>query len=110
MARYVWVGKYSAQGCAAVTKEGLAGRRQAIEQLLTGLGMKLVDMWGLAEPEWDFMLMIEGDTDMRANQAAILLMTTGSGMFERASIFSLLDVDEVDQAQRAMPNYRPPGG
>ena len=110
MARYVWLGKYSSQGCAAVAKEGLAGRKQAVDQLLSGLGMKLVGMWGVAEPEWDFMLMLEGETDMRANQAAIMFMTMGTGMFERAGIYSLLEVDEVDQAQKAMPGYRAPGG
>jgi hypothetical protein len=34
----------------------------------------------------------------------------GTGMFERAGIYSLLEVDEVDQAQKAMPGYRAPGG
>ena len=110
MARYVWMGKYSAQGAAAVAKEGLTSRKKAVEQLLSGLGMKLIGMWGMVEPEWDFLLLCEGDTDMRANQAAIMFMTIGTGMFERAGIYSLLETDEVDQAQKAMPGYRPPGG
>jgi uncharacterized protein with GYD domain len=103
------MGRYSPQGSAAVARDGLASRKQAVDQLMTGLGMKFIDMWGVAEAEWDFLILCESDKDMRANQAAIMLMTTGTGMFERAQIFSLLDVEEVDQAQKAMPGYRAPG-
>ena len=109
MARYVWMGKYSAQGSAAVAKEGLTSRKQAVEALMSGLGMKMVGMWGMAEPEWDFLIMSESESDIRAIQAAVVLMTTGTGMFERSGIYSLLETEEVDDAQKAMPGYRAPG-
>jgi uncharacterized protein with GYD domain len=103
------MGKYSAQGCAAVAKEGLTSRKMAVEQLLSGLGMKMVGMWGLSEPEWDFIVLGESDSDMRATHGALTLMTSATGMFERFDIFSLLETEDVDDAQKTMPGYRAPG-
>jgi uncharacterized protein with GYD domain len=109
VSRYVWMGKYSAQGCAAVAKEGLTSRKMAVEQLLSGLGMKMVGMWGLSEPEWDFIVLGESDSDMRARHGALTLTTMSTGMFERFQILSLLETEEVDDARKTMPGYRAPG-
>jgi hypothetical protein len=76
---------------------------------MSGFGLKMIGMWGLVEPEWDFVILGEGDAEMRAKQAALMLMTMGTGMFERVEIYSLLETEEVDDVQRAMPGYRAPG-
>jgi hypothetical protein len=109
MPKYLLFGKYSAQGAKAAAAEGLTSRKKAIDEFTKGLGMQQLGWWAVAEPQWDFAILVEGNYAPQL-VAAQSLMTHGSGAFDRSEVFTLVETEVVDDAQKSMPGYRPPGG
>jgi uncharacterized protein with GYD domain len=108
MASYLMFGKYSAEGAKAVVEGGLTARKNAVEQFVTGLGLKQVGWWGIVEPEWDFVIQVDGtySPEMLAAQG---LLTHSSGAFERTQVLTLLETEQVDSARAALRGYQAPG-
>jgi uncharacterized protein with GYD domain len=109
MGMFMTMGRYSAQGAAAVTTEGLAARKKAVEAFLGTIGHKLVGYWGVREADWDFVIISEGEDVGTAYQLATQLTTRASGAFEETRWFALAEAEDVDAAMGRVTGYRAPG-
>jgi|RhiMethySRZTD1v2_1073278.scaffolds.fasta_scaffold1028924_1 uncharacterized protein with GYD domain len=109
MARYLQLAKYTQQACAAVFEEGFVARRKVLETYVAGLGGTLVDMYGVADDDWDFVAIIDSDDFSFQKIAAHLLRAYGSGAIERSALLHLATLEEVDAARASLPGYTPPG-
>ena len=109
MARYVTFAKYSSKAAAAVFEGGFENRRKVLSQYIEGLGGTIIDMYAVADEEWDFMAILDADDFTPAKRAAHALLTGGSGALERAVTYTLADLAEVDAARSSIPGYTPPG-
>ena len=105
MPRYLAQGNYSADGARGLVKEGAAGRRATIEKLVKSMGGTL-----------ECMYYAFGDVDVFAivdmpDNVSICALTTAINMSGAVSLRTtvLLTVEEVDQATKKLPTYRPPG-
>ena len=109
MARYLQLAKYTPQACAAVFDGGWVPRRKVLEEYVTGLGGTIVDMYAVANDEWDFAVIIDADDFGPAKNAAHLLRVYGAGTIERSVLLSLAALEDVDAARSSLPGYTPPG-
>jgi uncharacterized protein with GYD domain len=108
MASYLVFGKYSAEGAKAVVEGGLTARKKAVEHFVTGLGMKQQGWWGIAEPDWDFVISVEGVYTPEV-PAAQTFLAHSSGAFERMQVLTLVETEQVDSARVSLPGYQAPG-
>jgi len=109
MARYLQLAKYTPQACAAVFDGGWVPRRKVLEEYVRGLGGTLLDMYAVADDEWDFVATIESDDFNAAKISAHLLRVYGAGTIERSVLLSLAALEDVDAARSSLPGYTPPG-
>ena len=109
MARYLQLAKYTPQACAAVFDSGWVPRRKVLEEYVNGLGGAILDMYAVADDEWDFAAIIESDDFTAAKICAHLLRVYGAGSIERSQLLSLADLEDVDAARSSLPGYTPPG-
>lgn len=108
MAKYFVLGRYNAQGAAAVVKEGYVARSEAVRAAFESVGATQLGWWVIGNGEWDFAIMLETDLDQAA-LAAMLLRTNASGAFERASVLPLSEPAAADAFLQRGFTYRPPG-
>ncbi len=106
MPKYLITGSYTAEGARGVLAEGGTGRRAATEQLIGSLG-GTVEAYYFGFGSDDFYLI----ADLPGNAAAAAGALTGaaSGAIRTRTIV-LLTPEEVDEATKLSPTYRPPGG
>ncbi|HSF07421.1 MAG TPA: GYD domain-containing protein [Methylomirabilota bacterium] len=105
MPKYMIQASYTAEGVRGLMKDGGSKRRAAAESAVKGVGGKL-----------DAFYFAFGDTDVyaiaelpdNASAAAVALVVTGSGAVNARTIV-LMTPEEIDQATKKTPNYRPPG-
>jgi len=109
MALYLQLAKYTPQACAAVFEGGWFPRRKVLEEYVTGLGGTILDMYAIANDEWDFAAIIESDDFDAAKIAAHILRAYGMGAIERSQLLSLAALEDVDAARSSLPGYTPPG-
>jgi uncharacterized protein with GYD domain len=103
--KYLLQVNYTADGAKGLIKEGGSARRSAAQKAAESLGGRI---------EW--MHFAFGDTDAyvvaempdHASTAAITLALAASGAVT-ARTTVLLTPEEMDQATRKSPAYRPPG-
>ena len=105
MAKYLVQFSYTGDGLKGLLKEGGSKRREAIEQLVKSMGGKL-EAYYFAYGEYDGIGIVEG-TDI-VNQLAGLLAINASGAVKTKTTV-LLTPEEVDQAVKKIPSFRPPG-
>ena len=105
MAKYLVQFSYTGEGLKGLLKEGGSKRREAIEQLVKSMGGKL-EAYYFAYGEYDGIAIVEG-TDI-INQLAGVLAINASGVVKTTTTV-LITPEEVDQAIKKIPSYRPPG-
>jgi uncharacterized protein with GYD domain len=105
MAKYLVQFSYTGEGLKGLLKEGGSKRREAIEQLVKSMGGKL-EAYYFAYGEYDGIAIVEG-TDI-VNQLAGVLAINASGVVKTTTTV-LITPEEVDQAIKKVPTYRPPG-
>ena len=105
MAKYLVQFSYTGEGLKGLLKEGGSKRREAIEQLVKSMGGKL-EAYYFAYGEYDGIAIVEG-TDI-VNQLAGVLAINASGVVKTTTTV-LITPEEVDQAIKKIPSYRPPG-
>ena len=106
MAKYLVRGNYEGDGIAGLMAEGGSKRRDAAQAALESAGGSL-----------DCMYYAFGDTDVfaicdipdDASAVAVSLLINASGAM-RLSLTPLLTVEDLDDAAKKTPSYRPPGG
>ncbi len=105
MAKYLLTGSYTAEGAKGVLAEGGSGRREATEQIVSSLG-GTVEAYYFGFGGNDFYLIV----DLPGHAAAVAGAMTGaaSGAM-RISTTVLLTPEDIDEAIKLSPSYRPPG-
>jgi uncharacterized protein with GYD domain len=105
MAKFLVKASYSADGVRGLIKEGGSRRRDAVQQMLEGLGGRL-EAFYFAYGESDIYAI--ADVPDAAAGIALSLAVNASGSAQ-VTMVPLLTPDEVDTAARKTVAYRPPG-
>ena len=105
MAKYLIHASYTADGLKGLQKDKASGRRDAVRQLLDGVGGKLESMY-YALGEDDVVII----ADLPDNVAASTLsLTVSASGLVRTRTTALLTIEETDNALTATARYRGPG-
>jgi uncharacterized protein with GYD domain len=105
MPKYLIEGSYSAQGAEGVKNKGGSNRRDAVAEMVSGLGGK-VESFYFAFGGSDVYVTV----DMPDNEsvAAVALAVNAAGAVAIKTVV-LLTPEEVDAAAQRSVEYRPPG-
>jgi uncharacterized protein with GYD domain len=103
--KYLFEGRYNAEGAKGVAKEGGSGRLEAIRKACEGLGGKL-DSLHFAFGDIDAYVI----ADLPDNEAAaaMSLAVNQSGV-SAAKVVVLMTPEEMDKASKKAVDYRPAG-
>ena len=105
MAKFMYIGSYTAQGAKGALKEGGTARRQAAEQVIASVG-GTIESYYFGFGKDDFYVTF--DVPSAAAAAAAALTVGGSGAVSGRTI-PLITAEELDEAAKLSPTYRPPG-
>ena len=106
MAKYLIHASYTSEGLKGLQKDKASGRRDAVRQLLEGVGGKLESMYyALGEDD----VVIIADLPDNVAVSAVSLAVSASGAV-RTRTTALLTVEETDKALATKISYRRPGG
>jgi uncharacterized protein with GYD domain len=105
MAKYLFEASYTQQGVKGVQSGGGSSRRDAIAQMVEGLGGKLESLY-FAFGQRDVYVIV----DLPDNEsAAAVALTVNSAGGAAVRTVVLLTPEEVDAAAQRSVDYRPPG-
>jgi uncharacterized protein with GYD domain len=105
MPKYLFVVNYTADGMKGVMKEGGSKRREAAEQVIKSVGGKMESFY-FAYGEHDVYGVGEFPDHASAVAASGAINSSGAVTM---MLVPLVTAEEVDQASKKMPQYRPPG-
>jgi uncharacterized protein with GYD domain len=105
MPKYLITASYTAEGAKGLIKEGGSKRRQAAEAALKSAGGR-VEAFYFAFGESDAYLIV--DAPDNTSVAAASMAINASGAVQTKTVV-LLTPEEIDQAAKSTPSYRPPG-
>jgi uncharacterized protein with GYD domain len=106
MPKYLVKASYSVEGAKGLMSKGGTARRDALEQSISGLGGKL-EAFYFAFGDDD--VFITAELPDNAAAAALALTADGAGGVSNLSTVVLITPEEVDEAAKRHPDYRPPG-
>ena len=105
MPKYLMHANYVGDGIKGLLKDGGSSRREAATQAITSLGGK-VEAFYYAFGDTDVYMIVEMPDN--ATMAGAALKVSASGLVTvRTTV--LMTPEEVDQAAKKTPKYRPPG-
>lgn len=105
MPKYLLHANYVGEGIKGLLKEGVTSRRAVAEKAVQSLGGKL-EAFYFAFGDTDAYVIV--DVPDQASMAAIALTVSASGAVTIKTTV-LLTPEEVDEAAKKTPSYRPPG-
>lgn len=105
MPKYMITGSYTAEGAKGLLKEGGTGRREAIQTAIASVGGTLETFY-LAFGTDDFYVTVDLPNHAAAAAASL---TVGASGTSRPRTIVLLTPEEVDEAVKISPTFRPPG-
>jgi uncharacterized protein with GYD domain len=105
MPKYLVHFSYTGEGLKGLVKEGGSKRREAIEKLIEIMGGKL-EAYYFAYGEYDGIAIVDG-RDMVNHVAGTLAINASGAVKTKTTV--LITPEEVDQAVKKIPAYRPPG-
>ena len=105
MPKYLFQGSFTEQGLNGLLKEGGSKRREAVEQLIKGLGGTLEVSYNTFGAD-DFVIIVDLPSNVDAIAASIIVNSSGA---IKARTTVLITPEEVDQATKKTVDYRPPG-
>lgn len=105
MAKYLFIGSYTAEGARGLLKEGGSSRRRVAEEVVGSLGGS-VEAYYFGFGSDDFYLI--ADLPDHAAAAALSLTVGSSGAITMRTIV-LLAPEDLDEATKRSVAYRPPG-
>lgn len=105
MPKYLVYGAYTGEGLKGVLKEGGSGRRDAVAQVIRGLGGTLEGFY-YAFGDNDFYIVVEAPDN--ASVVAATMAANVSGAINAKTV-ALITPEEVDEAAKKTVNFRPPG-
>jgi uncharacterized protein with GYD domain len=106
MPKYLFEGKYTAEGAKGLMRDGGTGRRAALEKAIAGAGGRLESVY-FAFGGTDVYVL--ADMPDNASAAALALAVGQAGTASTRTIV-LLTPEEVDAATKKVVAYRAPGG
>jgi uncharacterized protein with GYD domain len=101
----MWTGSYTAEGTKGLIAEGGSARRAVVEKMMASLGGKLECMYFSFGSD-DVMLIVDAPDNISAASVGLTVAASGA---VRGKMTVLLTPEEVDQATKKSPAYRPPG-
>ena len=105
MPKYLVQANYVGEGVKGLLKEGGTSRRAAVEKLIKSLGGTL-EAFYYAFGETDAYVI--ADIPDNASMAAIALTVSASGA-ATVKTTVLMTPEDIDEAAKKTPSYRPPG-
>jgi uncharacterized protein with GYD domain len=105
MAKYLVEANYVGDGIKGLLKEGGTSRRAAVEAAAKTVGGS-VDAFYYAFGETDAYVIIDAPDNVTA--AGLALTIAASGVVTLRTT-ALLTPEDIDQAVKKSPSYRPPG-
>jgi uncharacterized protein with GYD domain len=105
MSKYLICANYVNQGVKGLLKEGGSARREAINKLVESLGGKVECMYYAFG---DIDSYVVADMPNNASAASISLAVNATGLAAVKTIV-LMTPEEMDEATKKTPDYRPPG-
>jgi uncharacterized protein with GYD domain len=105
MPKYLVRGNYVGDGLRGLMKEGGTSRRAAIEQLAASMGGR-VESFYYAFGDRDVYVVV--DMPDNATMAGVALTVAASGAVAVDTVV-LMTAEELDEAVKKTPNFRPPG-
>jgi uncharacterized protein with GYD domain len=105
MPKYLIQGNYVGEGIKGLLKEGGSGRKEAVEKLVSSMGGSVESMY-YALGDTDVYVVV--DMPDNASVSAIALVASATGAVT-INTTVLLTPQEVDEAAKMTPDYRPPG-
>jgi uncharacterized protein with GYD domain len=105
MPKYLIQANYVGEGIKGLLKEGGSSRRAAIEKLVSSLGGSLESVY-YAFGDTDVFVIV--DMPDNASMTAVALAAGASGAVTVKTTV-LMTPEEVDEAAKKTPDYRPPG-
>ena len=105
MPKYLFIGKYTADGARGVVKDGGSKRRQVAQRLMESLGGS-VEAYYFGFGADDFYVI--ADLPDHAAAAAASLTVGASGAMGTRTVV-LLTADEIDDATKRSASFTPPG-
>lgn len=105
MAKYLIHGNYVGEGIKGLLKEGGSSRRAVVEKLVSSLDGSVEAVY-YAFGETDIFVIV--DMPDNASMTALALVVGASGAVTVKTTV-LMTPEEVDEAAKKTPNYRPPG-
>lgn len=105
MAKYMFIGSYSAEGAKAILAAGGTARRSAVAAAAESLGGSLESCYfGFGADD----VYVVVDLPDSTSAAALALQVGSSGMVGVRTVV-LLTPEDVDEAAKVKAVYRPPG-
>ncbi len=105
MAKYLAQCNYVGEGLKGLLKEGGSSRRAVVEKLVQSLGGK-VEAFYYAFGDTDLYIIIDAPDNISA-AAATLTVNASGAIAVKTTV--LLTPEEIDEAVKKSPAYRPPG-
>jgi uncharacterized protein with GYD domain len=105
MPKYLLQANYVGEGIKGLLKEGGTSRRAAAEKAFKSLGGTIESFYyAFGDPD----VYVIADVPDNVSMAALALTVSASGAVT-AKTTVLMTPEEVDQAVKKTPSYRPPG-
>jgi uncharacterized protein with GYD domain len=105
MPKYLIKANYVGEGLKGLLKEGGTSRRAVVEKMINSMGGKL-EAFYYAFGETDLYVIV--DMPDNVSTAAFNLTVAASGAVTLNATV-LMTPEEIDQAVKKSPSYRPPG-
>ncbi len=105
MPKYLAQCSYTVEGLKGLLKDGGSKRRDAVEQLLKGMGGTLEGFY-YAFGDNDLFVILDMPDNVSATAVSLAVNASGT---VKVKITVLLTPEEVDQATKKTVDYRPPG-
>ncbi len=105
MAKYLYIGSYTAEGTKGLMKDGGTGREKAARELIESVGGTM-DAFYFAFGEDD--VYVVADFPDHVSGASVGLTVGSSGAFRGRTVV-LLEPSEIDEAVKKSARYRAPG-
>jgi uncharacterized protein with GYD domain len=105
MPKYLIQANYVGDGVKGLLKEGGTGRRAAVEKLAASVGGSLEAIY-YAFGDTDVFIILDLPDNASAAAAAL---TAGAAGAVTLKTTVLMTPEELDQATKKSPSYRPPG-
>lgn len=107
MARFLYLGKYTAEGLKGLVAEGGSKRRDATEQMVKSIGGRVLE-YDFTVGEYDFILMVEVEDQLAGLVAPLLAGSSGTVRVVTVPLVSPQQMDDV-AARAVATSFRPAG-